>query len=582
MTVTPPHASGSAGTGPSGSAGADPSGSGPAYDGGGSSSDSGPAFGCPGSNSEPDPVSRSAEWRPFPGPTSGSLGSHYAPGPASGAVGSSSDPRLASDTHGSHSAPGPAYERPGPGESRAGTKAPVGGPLPVPSARTAARPGHGVPELPPVSRRFLAKATAVTAALSVAGALLGLVRDQSLARLFGAGSGTDAFLVAWTVPEFASTLLIEDGLAFVLIPAFSLALARRARGVPGDPVRALVAATLPRLTLVFVAASALIVATAPYLVEALAPGLPDPALAVDCTRLTATCVLSFGLAGYCSAALRAHRRFLMPGAIYVAYNAGIITAMFVLGGDWGVRSAAVGVAAGGALMVAVQLPAVWRQLRHSPVRREEPTETPDRAVKTGASRPHPALRAVPAVPGPRRALPRIHSPRRGHLAPELRAEGGPDPDDPVADAVHGHLPGGRAGPGRRRHRAGPYPCGAGPGAGRLHGAARCGHGDRVRPADHRTPLPARRVHRPGHDGHGGRDARVRPRAARSDHGRRTGPLVLLGGPPHLVPGLRDGRGHPRHLVVRRLGGGPLGRVRDRRRQRRRDHRDGVAAARRHG
>ncbi|MFI1353112.1 murein biosynthesis integral membrane protein MurJ [Streptomyces sp. NPDC020898] len=218
-------------------------------------------------------------------------------------------------------------------------------------------------ELAPVSRKFLAQATLITAVLSVAGALLGLVRDQSLARLFGAGSDTDAFLVAWTVPEFAATLLIEDGLAFVLIPAFSMALAQRARGASGDPVRALVATTLPRLALAFTAAGALLIATAPYLVEALAPGLPDPSLAVDCTRLTATCVLTFGLAGYCSAALRAHRRFLAPAAIYVAYNVGIITSMFVLGGRWGVRSAAVGVAVGGALMVVTQLPSVLRQLR---------------------------------------------------------------------------------------------------------------------------------------------------------------------------------------------------------------------------
>ncbi|WP_275981815.1 lipid II flippase MurJ, partial [Streptomyces sp. AC04842] len=74
-------------------------------------------------------------------------------------------------------------------------------------------------------------AALLTAALSIAGSLLGLVRDQSLARLFGAGSDTDAFLVAWTVPEMAATLLIEDGLAIALIPAFSMALARRARGV---------------------------------------------------------------------------------------------------------------------------------------------------------------------------------------------------------------------------------------------------------------------------------------------------------------------------------------------------------------
>ncbi|MEU5652189.1 lipid II flippase MurJ [Streptomyces pseudogriseolus] len=215
---------------------------------------------------------------------------------------------------------------------------------------------------PGPSRRFLARAALVTAALSIAGSLLGLVRDQSLARLFGAGSDTDAFLVAWTVPEMAATLLIEDGLAIALIPAFSMALARRARGVPGDPVRELVRATLPRLCLAFAAVAALAAAGAPYLVAVLAPGLPDPRLAVDCTRLTALSLLAFGLAGYCSAALRAHRRFLAPAAIYVAYNTGIIATMFAFGGEWGVRAAAAGVAVGGCLMVAVQLPSLWGRL----------------------------------------------------------------------------------------------------------------------------------------------------------------------------------------------------------------------------
>ncbi|GGW79350.1 murein biosynthesis integral membrane protein MurJ [Streptomyces lomondensis] len=231
----------------------------------------------------------------------------------------------------------------------------------VPAARAATMAGDGG-DPASASGRFLARAALVTASLSIAGSLLGLVRDQSLARLFGARSDTDAFLVAWTVPEFAATLLIEDGLALVLIPAFSMALGRRARGAPGDPVRALVVATLPRLCLAFAAVGALVAGTAPYLVRALAPGLPDPRLAAECTRLTATCVLAFGLAGYCSAALRAHRRFLAPAAIYVAYNTGIIAAMFLFGDRWGVRSAAVGVAAGGCLMVVVQLPSLWRQL----------------------------------------------------------------------------------------------------------------------------------------------------------------------------------------------------------------------------
>ena len=249
---------------------------------------------------------------------------------------------------------------PGPPRASGGADA-----VAVPAAR-AAEPAVDGAGLTAVTRRFLAKATLITASLSVAGALLGLVRDQALAQLFGAGSETDAFLVAWTVPEFAATLLIEDGLAMALVPAFSLALARRAQGEAGDPVRSLVAGTLPRLALGFVAVAALIIGGAPYLVEALVPGLPDPGLAADCTRLTATCVLSFGLAGYCSAALRAHRRFLAPAAIYVVYNTGIVTTMFLFGGRWGVRSAAAGVAIGGFLMVAVQLPSLLRQLRRGP------------------------------------------------------------------------------------------------------------------------------------------------------------------------------------------------------------------------
>ncbi|MGY1439267.1 lipid II flippase MurJ [Streptomyces reniochalinae] len=238
----------------------------------------------------------------------------------------------------------------------------------------------------PALGRFLAWAAAVTAVLTAAGSLFGLLRDQSIARLFGADADTDAFLVAWTIPELASTLLIEDAMALVLVPAFSLALSRRAAAcartdgalpdAPGtdvtltdDPVRALVAATLPRLSLLLAGAAGLLVVAAPQVVRVLAPGLPDAGTAAACLRLTALTVLTFGLAGYFSAALRAHRHFVAPAAIYVTYNAGIIAVMYAGHGLWGVRAAALGVAVGGALMVLVQLPAFLSRL---PARRARP------------------------------------------------------------------------------------------------------------------------------------------------------------------------------------------------------------------
>ncbi|UGY94962.1 lipid II flippase MurJ [Streptomyces gobiensis] len=238
--------------------------------------------------------------------------------------------------------------------------------------------------------RFLARAAAITAVLTAAGALLGLVRDQTIAHLFGAGSGTDAFLVAWTVPEVASTLLIEDAMALVLVPAFSLALSRRAllrtgRARPGpDPVRSLVSATFPWLFAVLAGAAGLLAVGAPLFVRILTPGLEDPSLAVDCTRLTAVTVLTFGTAGYFSAALRAHRSFVPPATIYVAYNLGIIATMLTLHSLFGVRAAALGVAAGGTLMVLVQLPAFVRRLsvraHGGSGRRHRTAPTTDRAA----------------------------------------------------------------------------------------------------------------------------------------------------------------------------------------------------------
>ncbi|GAA3380403.1 lipid II flippase MurJ [Streptomyces racemochromogenes] len=225
--------------------------------------------------------------------------------------------------------------------------------------------------------RFLAKAAAVTAGLTAAGAVFGLVRDQTIAHLFGAGHDSDAFLISWTVPEMASTLLIEDAMALLMVPAFSHALARRAASRAGltrrearaaDPVRLLVGATLPRLAVFLAAVASVLIVAAPLVVGVLAPGLPDPELAVQCTRMTALTVITFGIAGYFSAALRAHRSFLPPAAIYVSYNVGIIGTMVALHTLWGVRAAAAGVAAGGLLMVLVQLPAFIRNVGFAPSR----------------------------------------------------------------------------------------------------------------------------------------------------------------------------------------------------------------------
>jgi putative peptidoglycan lipid II flippase len=202
----------------------------------------------------------------------------------------------------------------------------------------------------------LARGSLLTMALNLAGSLLGLIRDLLLARFFGAVAGTDAFLVAWTVPETASPLLIEDGMSYVMVPVFSRAAGSR------EATRRTVDATWPSLLTVVTAAAAAAALFAPLLVRVIAPGLADTSLAVTCTRLAAITVLMFGLTGYAAAALRSHHVFGPPASIYVAYNVGILTLMVAAHDRWGVVAAAAGVAVGAALMVAIQAPAFVRTL----------------------------------------------------------------------------------------------------------------------------------------------------------------------------------------------------------------------------
>jgi len=206
----------------------------------------------------------------------------------------------------------------------------------------------------PPENRGLAVAAAAVAALSVLSSLLGLVRDLSLAGLFGASGATDAFLVAWTVPETVTPLLLEGAMTFLLVPLFVAEIVR-----VGSITRLVRLTLLPYLLLLLIL-TALTIVGAPVLVRLLAPALSDPELAVQCFRYACLTIFFMGVAGYLVAALRAHDSFVRPALIYAAYNVGILSCMFLLRDRLGVLSAAIGLAVGSVMMVAVQLPQFLR------------------------------------------------------------------------------------------------------------------------------------------------------------------------------------------------------------------------------
>ncbi|SFQ30327.1 putative peptidoglycan lipid II flippase [Amycolatopsis arida] len=236
---------------------------------------------------------------------------------------------------------------------------------PLTTGTTPAAPGTA-------TNRFLVRAGALSAGLVALGSLLGLVRDLLVAALFGASGDTDAFLVAWTVPETVSPLLVEGTMALVMVPAFGRALAAAGDARRHHPaVDDVVAATFARIVAVLIVVGGLVVAFAPWLVDALAPGLAHRDVAVDCMRLVSVTVPLIGVAGYMSAALRSHGHFGPPAAIYLAYNVGIIGSIGLGHSAFGVRGAAAGLSVGAAFMVLVQLgpylrhvglpPLAWRR-----------------------------------------------------------------------------------------------------------------------------------------------------------------------------------------------------------------------------
>lgn len=203
---------------------------------------------------------------------------------------------------------------------------------------------------------MLLQAAILVAAFALAGRALGFLRDVYIARLFGASAETDAFYVAWTVPETAWPLLVESAVVYAFVPVFV-----RALDTEGS-ARAAVNRTLGPALIALGGVSALIALGAPLLVDLLAPGLEEESLATRGMRVASVSVVALGVTGLFIAALRSREIFGIPASVNVVFNLGIIGSVALLHGESGVFSAAIGIAVGGAAVVLVQLPSVVRNI----------------------------------------------------------------------------------------------------------------------------------------------------------------------------------------------------------------------------
>ncbi|NOY94580.1 MAG: murein biosynthesis integral membrane protein MurJ [Deltaproteobacteria bacterium] len=203
----------------------------------------------------------------------------------------------------------------------------------------------------------------LVAAGTLTSRVLGAVRDAVIAMVFPVAA-TDAFFVAFTIPNALRVLLGEGAVAGAFVPVFSEVREKHGFEAAARFQSKLVAA----MALVLLAVTLLGVAFSPALVELYAAGFHDTPgrfeETVALTRVVFPYIFLMGLSALATGALNAVRRFAAPAFAPALLNVALIAGAFALVpaalrfGLPGVGALALGALIGGTLQILAQLPSL--------------------------------------------------------------------------------------------------------------------------------------------------------------------------------------------------------------------------------
>lgn len=189
---------------------------------------------------------------------------------------------------------------------------------------------------------------------NIASRLLGLLRVTIIVHLFGATGFVSAFEAAARVPTMLYDFLISGMLTAALVPVLSEYATKEKR----DELWRLASVLLTAVTLLMGVLVLILELFAPSVAWVMAGGFEPELLDVTARliRLILPAAIFFGLSGVVTGVLYSLKRFSYPAFGAAVYNLGIIIAAPLLAGRWDIYSLAVGVLAGSALQLAIQLP----------------------------------------------------------------------------------------------------------------------------------------------------------------------------------------------------------------------------------
>ena len=184
--------------------------------------------------------------------------------------------------------------------------------------------------LPTVS---LFKAASTVSLLTLASRITGLVRDLLMASMFGANALTDAFNVAFRIPNLFRRLFAEGAFSQAFVPVLAASKAKEGE----EATRRLISHVATLLFWVLLVTCVLGVVGAPLLVWLLASGLRQSPEGYDAAVLMTRWMFPYigfmSLVALSSGVLNTWRRFAVSAATPVLLNLAMIAAAF-WGAPW--------------------------------------------------------------------------------------------------------------------------------------------------------------------------------------------------------------------------------------------------------
>jgi putative peptidoglycan lipid II flippase len=202
------------------------------------------------------------------------------------------------------------------------------------------------------------KAAGVVGSATLLSRIFGFIRDVVIAWFFGAGLSSDAFFVAFRIPNLLRRLFAEGSLSVAFIPVFTDTLTNQGKDEAFEMAKS--AVRLLSVLLVVVAITGILLS--PLIIRIIAPGFissPEKlSVTIFLTRIMFPYIFFIGMVALSMGILNVLGHFAAPALAPVFLNISIICSVFLISPHMAdpVTGLAIGVVIGGILQLALQVP----------------------------------------------------------------------------------------------------------------------------------------------------------------------------------------------------------------------------------